>query len=136
LITPVILDNKCYVDGGVISNYPIKICLDSGKPVDEILGFKNTCINKSGGVSVESTLFDYTLCFLYKVIRSLRIDDKFTQQIQIPNEIVCITETYTIENIRSVLSSAKKRTKLYTKGQESAKEYISKLADISKQTSS
>lgn len=40
-ISPVCIDGKCFIDGGVVSNYPIKFCLEVVKNPDEILGFKN-----------------------------------------------------------------------------------------------
>ena len=39
--TPVIIDNKCYIDGGIFSNYAVNICLqETGCKHEEILGVK------------------------------------------------------------------------------------------------
>lgn len=124
LFAPVFIDDKCYADGGVVSNYPLKFCIDATKNVEEILGFKNKCNNNPNKITTDSSLFDYVFCFLFKVIRSLRIDNK---QEEIPNEIVCITEAYTIKNIRDVLSSADARKKLYENGIEYARSHYEKL---------
>ena len=41
LMSPICVDGKCYIDGGVTCNYPLKKCIDSNKNIEEILGFKN-----------------------------------------------------------------------------------------------
>ena len=41
LITPLIQEKKCYIDGGVCANYPLKYCIEHGKNENEILGFCN-----------------------------------------------------------------------------------------------
>ena len=38
LFTPFCKNNECYIDGGIISNYPLNNCIDDGHLLDEILG--------------------------------------------------------------------------------------------------
>ena len=47
LVQPIINDNKCYIDGGVVSNYPLNHCISHGKNINEILSFKNNYTRKS-----------------------------------------------------------------------------------------
>ena len=47
LISPVFIDNKCFMDGGVGCNYPLSFCIEAGNNPDEILGFKNTASKES-----------------------------------------------------------------------------------------
>lgn len=39
--SPVCLNNKCYIDGGLVSNYPLMFCIEQNNNLDEILGIKN-----------------------------------------------------------------------------------------------
>lgn len=38
LFTPLCKNNECYVDGGIVANYPLNHCIDDGHAIDEILG--------------------------------------------------------------------------------------------------
>jgi predicted acylesterase/phospholipase RssA len=124
LFTPVFIEDKCYIDGGVVSNYPLKYCIDAGNKNEEILGFKNKCNNNPNKITKDSTLLDYIFVFLFKMIRNMRIDDK---QPELINEIVCFTEAYSITNIRGVLSSSDARKKLYENGIEYARTGIERI---------
>ena len=66
LVTPVYIDdNKFYIDGGIVCNYPLKNCIDSGKNIDEILGFKNQYDNETKShINFESTLLEFVMFFL------------------------------------------------------------------------
>uniref|UniRef100_A0A6C0E5G8 PNPLA domain-containing protein n=1 Tax=viral metagenome TaxID=1070528 RepID=A0A6C0E5G8_9ZZZZ len=125
LFTPVFIEDKCYIDGGVVSNYPLKYCIDAGNKNEEILGFKNKCNNNPNKITKDSTLLDYIFVFLFKMIRNMRIDDK---QPELINEIVCFTEAYSITNIRGVLSSSDARKKLYENGIEYARTGIERIS--------
>ncbi len=124
LFSPVCIEDKCYIDGGIVSNYPLKFCIDDGHKNEEILGFKNKCNKNPNKITNESTLIDYILVFLFKMIRNMRIDDK---QTEIINEIICFTESYSISNIRDVLSCSDARKKLYDNGTEYARAAIEKI---------
>jgi predicted acylesterase/phospholipase RssA len=46
LFAPHCKDNCCYVDGGVISNYPLSYCLEFGHKKEEILGVRFNYVNQ------------------------------------------------------------------------------------------
>ena len=41
MFSPVCIDDKCYIDGGVATNYPLIFCIEQNNNLDEILGIKN-----------------------------------------------------------------------------------------------
>ena len=48
LFMPVCIENECYMDGGVMTNYPINYCLlQQGISKEEILGVKKTLLNEA-----------------------------------------------------------------------------------------
>jgi len=125
LVTPVCIDNKFYIDGGIVCNYPLKYCIDSGKNMDEILGFKNQYDNeKKSHINSESTLLDFIMCFLFKVIYSLNTDNL---QPSIKNEFLCKTDKMNIEMLKSSLSNIDIRKQLFNNGTEDAMFFLSKL---------
>lgn len=129
LLTPVTIDDKFYIDGGIVCNYPLKYCIDAGKNPDEILGFKNKYDNKTKShINSDSTLLDFLMCFLFKVIYSLNTDNL---QPAIKNEFLCNTDRMSIEMLKSSLNSVDVRKTLFNLGVEDAKSFLSteKLED-------
>ena len=74
LVTPVCIDDKCFIDGGMSCNYPLNYCIESGKISDEILGFKNKYGDEKNIINSESTLLDFLLSFLFKAVFSVSTD--------------------------------------------------------------
>jgi predicted acylesterase/phospholipase RssA len=125
LVTPVCIDDKFYIDGGIVCNYPLKHCIDSGKNIDEILGFKNKYDNeKKSHINSESTLLDFIMCFLFKVIYSLNTD---YLQPSIKYEFLCKTDKMNIEMLKNSLSNMDIRKKIFNNGKEDAICFLSKL---------
>jgi len=123
LMTPVCLDGKCYIDGGTTCNYPLKICLDSGKELDEILGFKNKYNENKNNINEESTLLQFLTSFLYKAVFSLSTHD---QQPEIQNEVICDVSHLTFDFLKEAVSSSEVRKSLFENGIESAKTFLHK----------
>lgn len=124
LLTPVCLDNKCYIDGGMSSNYPLIYCIESGKNPNEILGFKNKYNDNNSYVNGESTLLDFLINFLFKAIFSLNTDNN---QPSIKNEVVCSADFMTLNILRTALSSIDVRKDLFNNGIETASDFLSNL---------
>ena len=121
LMTPVCLDGKCYIDGGTTCNYPLKICLDSGKELDEILGFKNKYNENKNNINEESTLLQFLTSFLYKAVFSLSTHD---QQPEIQNEVICDVSHLTFDFLKEAVTSSEVRKSLFENGIESAKTFL------------
>lgn len=124
LVTPVCIDDKCYIDGGMASNYPLNYCIESGKLPDEILGFKNKYSEKKSIVNPESNILDFLLSFLFKAVFSFN-----TENIQqsIKNEVICNADHLSIDVLKNALSSIEVRRDLFNNGTESAVKFLSSL---------
>jgi predicted acylesterase/phospholipase RssA len=126
LMTPMIIENKCYIDGGITSNYPLKYCIEEKKNIEEILGFKNQYTDYSKNqIDSNSTLLDFIMSFLFKLIHSIGTSN--TIQTTINYEVICNTNLLSINSLKSALSSIDVRKELYSSGIEFAKEFLSKL---------
>jgi predicted acylesterase/phospholipase RssA len=126
LVTPVCIDDKCFMDGGVGCNYPLSFCIDSGKEPDEILGFKNKYSDEKSNINAESSLLDYILNFLFKAV--LNVHNNYVQPI-IKNEVICDTSHLTIDMLKSALTSIDVRRELFEKGIISANNFLDSLQD-------
>lgn len=125
LLAPVTIEDKFFIDGGIVCNYPLKYCIDSGKNPDEILGFKNKYGSETKShINSDSTLLDFLMCFLFKIIYSLN-----TENLQpiIKNEFSCRADRMSIEMLKNSLNSIDVRKTLFENGIEDAKEFLSKV---------
>jgi predicted acylesterase/phospholipase RssA len=124
LVAPVCIDNKCYIDGGVVCNYPLNKCLEIHNP-DEVLGFKNQYDNNDNNrVDSNSTLLDFIMSFLFKMIQNM---DTGNKQNIIKNEVICKTDFLSISYLKSALYSMETRKELFNSGTEFAKEFLSSI---------
>ena len=102
LMAPYFIGDKCYIDGGIINNYPLKHAISGGKLEDEILGFKNSygpiCENP---ITEESTILELIISFLFKTIRNLGISHL---QPPIKYEVVCNARVLSIEFLKTAVS--------------------------------
>ena len=130
LMTPICSDGKCYIDGGVTCNYPLKNCIETNKNIEEILGFKNNYDNQydnhnKNQIDSNSTLLDFITSFLFKLIHSVSSNN--TTQTSITYEVICNADFLTINTLKSALYSIETREQLYTNGIESAIKFLSNL---------
>jgi predicted acylesterase/phospholipase RssA len=126
LMSPICGDGKCYIDGGVTCNYPLKNCIESNKNIEEILGFKNQYDNHNKNqIDSNSTLLDFIMSFLFKLIHSVSSNN--LTQTSITYEVICNTDFLSISTLKTALYSIETREKLYINGIESATKFISNL---------
>ena len=125
LISPVCIDNRCYVDGGVICNYPVNQCILRAENIDEIFGLRNKYSKKDENiVKNESTILEYVMNFISRLINN--VASKFEEkEKEIPNELIYDTDLMTLANIQLTLSSKEERQRLIDFGIESGKEFLS-----------
>ena len=127
LVTPVCVDNKCYIDGGMACNYPLSYCIDSGKNEDEIFGFKNKYIDEKEHVNSDSTMLDFLLSFLFKAVFSVNTDRK---QPQIKNELICDADYLSFSVLKNALTNMEVRRNLFENGTEAASKFIEQYLKI------
>jgi len=110
IIAPVCVSDKCYMDGGVTTNYPLSYCLDQNPNVNEILGLRNKYEQSEHNiVDNESTILDYMMNFVNKLIFHV---DTERIQVSIPNEINYKTASMSLSYIKEAMSSQKIRQEL------------------------
>jgi predicted acylesterase/phospholipase RssA len=124
LVTPVCLDDKCFIDGGIGCNYPLNYCIDSGKEQESILGFKNVCFDEKTVINGDSTLLDYILKFIFKAV--LNLDNSAIQPI-IKNQVIFDVHYLTLDILKNAMTSVDTRRGLFEKGKQSAKKFLDSL---------
>ena len=80
----------CYVDGGIICNYPVNICIEDQQcDPNEILGFRNIFEKYHEVINQTSSVVDFLKICVKQMIRKI---DNEKNYIKIKNEVTCISE--------------------------------------------
>jgi predicted acylesterase/phospholipase RssA len=61
IIIPTIMNGGCFIDGGVLCNFPINECLRDHDVEEEVLGINYLCNNSQVSVTSDSTLLEYIM---------------------------------------------------------------------------
>ena len=81
----------CYIDGGVICNYPVNVCIEDQKcDPDEILGFRNIWEKYNETIDNNSSLVDFLKICVKQMIRKIEDEKSY---VGIKNEVSCVSET-------------------------------------------
>ena len=128
LFAPVVDGENCYVDAGCIANYPLDFCLEKCKDPDTVLGFKNVYDddkdNKKNDTVMDSTLFEYLINLMYKIVSN----DVSTEckQTAIQHEVLLQRmQPNTLSTVQKAIMEESERRLLFEDGQESGKEFLS-----------
>ena len=133
IIAPVCFDGKCFVDGGIISNYPIKYCIENEKNVDEIFGIQNIYEKKENKiVNNQSTMLDYVIHFISRLVNNASVNSNCTSNI--PYELKYDAALMSLDNMKETLYSSEIRKNLIDKGLKAGEEFLTNLKEINKET--
>jgi len=123
---PVCIDSDCFIDGGLLNNYPLNDCINqlSCHP-DDILAFKNIWINKvEEKITNESSIVEY-LIFLMKKMQQEICTER--EQKIVKNTVICNIESLSgFNNWINALSSEEMRSVLIEKGMSYGREFLQK----------
>ena len=119
-------ETGCYVDGGVLDNYPLHFCIRDGRDVNEIFGIKFNYVDEPEPSANESShnvlgkdsnIFDFLIGFFSKVLHEMSTENK---QPPIPNELICDSSFMTFDTLKRAICSLENRIKLYDSGVKAA----------------
>jgi len=126
LFAPVIDDENCYVDAGCIANYPLDFCIEKNKDTDTILGFKNVYDDDTDNIKndtvLDSTLFEYLINLMYKIISNASTEYK---QTKIKHEVLLQRiQPNTLSTVQKAIMEENERRILFEDGQQSGREFL------------
>jgi predicted acylesterase/phospholipase RssA len=127
IFKPECINDKCYVDGGILINYPLNNCLKTYPNKDEIFGIKNGYeLDYNTTITDNSTLLDYSIIFLIKLIINTNSDNN---QESITNEINFKDNTTSFYEYKKAIISLEYRQELLNRGIELANNYYNSLTE-------
>lgn len=124
IIAPVFIGDKCYIDGGFVSNYPLSYCIQKygNDSIDEILGFRNDYEKlDTYFITDKSNISDYMMTLLHKLVCSLSTEPT---QSKIPNEIAYKTSSLSVSVLQNTLSDINVRREMFEIGTKTAKDFL------------
>lgn len=131
IFMPIIIDNNCYVDGGVMCNYPLNQCLRDHSDKEEILGIKSSYDKeidsyKNVEVTQETSLLEYVICLTINSMNFIRDTVKIEN---IENTVRCYVTNnpLTLDYIQESISSQELRRKWIKEGEEDAEQFLFNL---------
>lgn len=121
-IQPVFHKDSCYIDGGIICNYPINICLESGINEDNLLAIKSVSNEiKHKTINNDSSFIDFFKILLNKSYRTI---ETTSIQKNVKNQIICDNKDLTIDIWLDTYKNIELRKKLLQKGIEDAELFM------------
>jgi len=131
---PIIMNNACYLDGGVMSNYPINQCIRDNQNKNEILGITSVYNNEDGNygnvmVNEESSLLEYIMCMTINSMNYIRDSVKLDS---VENTIKCMVNEnpLTLNIMQECLKSSEFRKTWLKMGEDDAEQFLLSLKPI------
>ena len=126
LFKPVIEDDKCFIDGGLINNFPLNHCLERvglGKNTEnQILAIKIvSSLNKNSNISNDTNLL-WFIYLLLDFIRKMINDNNIKYETNYILE--CKMENNSIVKWKEAIYSENLREEIINTGVESAKQFL------------
>ena len=131
IFMPTIIDKKCYIDGGVMCNYPINQCLRDNTNKDEILGITISHEKDNNTeITEELSLLEYVMCFTNNAMNFIRSTVKLEN---INNTIECnVTENICnfLDFIQQAVTNQELRNQWIKMGEEDATKFLSNKSNV------
>lgn len=131
IFMPTIVDNCCYIDGGILCTYPLNQCLRDHTNKDEILGIKssyNKETDKFSNVEVtsDSSLLEYVICMSINSMNYIRDTIKMET---IDHTVRCfvIDNPLTLDAIKETIQNQELRRQLFKMGEDDAISFLETL---------
>lgn len=129
LIEPLVIDNKLYIDGGLLTNYTSNICLEDGHKEEECLGlwFKvddpSSQENDTIKVNTDLNLFHFFYLYNYKINQYLL---NLNKPQELTSQIKCVLQKrpMNIEVSQEILKNKELRKTWWEDGENDAKQYL------------
>lgn len=133
LFMPVFMDNGCYIDGGLMWNYPINYCLNNHSNQEEILGinrkdYEDIENNGNSIIDENSSILDFIVGFS---VNAMNYISKSVKKDNIKNQVTCYSDgkELTLDIIKESVKSKEMRKDWLLKGEKYAEEFLKKIKE-------
>ena len=121
---PIYRDGCCYLDGGIVNDYPLHECIRDQKcGLGEILGVKVLWEKKPASLTEKSSLLQFIYTFFNQINSSNFYENRATKAI--PNEVVCVSKVFSIRDWMNWVKDENYRRELVLRGETFANVFLS-----------
>lgn len=121
--TPIYRDGCCYIDGGIINDYPVNECIRDQKcDIREILGIKMLWERKPANLTDKSSVLQFISTFFNQIKGNL-FENRPTKPI--PNEVVCVSKVFASQDWMNWMKDENYRRELVLRGETFANVFMS-----------
>ena len=121
--TPIYRDGCCYIDGGIINEYPVNECIRDQKcDIREILGIKMLWERKPANLTDKSSVLQFISTFFNQIKGNL-FENRPTKPI--PNEVVCVSKVFASQDWMNWVKDENYRRELVLRGETFANVFMS-----------
>ena len=132
LFKPIIEDDKCYVDGGLIDNYPINDCLENENCDEkEILGIKNKWASINININNEMNLFQYLQTSFGKIVEFIQKNNTSSKTIHYELKCLCNKNLLDYTKWLEYMTKKEKIEELMEEGKEYAELFLNYENELS-----
>ena len=129
IFSPVIEDDKCYIDGGLLNNFPMNDCLENNEEC-EILGFDIKFPGEENKITEDSTIINYLIVLLKKMKKEIDVkntDNQVTNK-QVTNVVKChVNNLHGFKGWIDLLEDENLRIQIIDDGCKMAEEFLLSL---------
>jgi len=123
VFSPIYRDGGCYVDGGIINDYPVNECLREQKcDSSEILGIKMLWERKPANLTEKSSVLQFVSTFFNQIKGNL-FENRPTRSLL--NEVVCVSKIFGSQDWMNWAKDENYRRELMLRGETFANVFLS-----------
>ena len=129
MFQPIVRDGCCYIDGGIMVNYPISECLEDTRcQPDEVLGLRNHWNTPNEGIGEQSSLVEYLRFINLQLVLLVNATAAAASTGGV-NEVVChVKSDITLAEWFSIMSDVGQRLAWIEDGVAFGKAFLSKIS--------
>jgi len=109
-----------FLDGGLLNNYPIDLCIHNGAQEDEILGVRYNALKSSGILEQTDGFMDYLLHLFRKLFSAQRKGNP----VILKNQLIIPCDTINLTECQKLLEDSKLRAKYLADGEKAAETFL------------
>jgi predicted acylesterase/phospholipase RssA len=120
LFQPNWYETSYFLDGGLLNNYPIDLCIKNGAQAEEILGVRYNALKASGTLGKGDGFLDYLL----HLFRKLFSVQRKGYEVNLENQLIIPCDTINLAECQKLLQDSSLRAKYLIDGEKAAQTFL------------
>ena len=120
LFQPNWYDDSYFLDGGLINNFPIDLCIQNGAAIEEILGIRYKALINNNGVKQTDGFLDYLLEFFRRLFSVQRKENA----VNLKNQLIIPCDKINITECQKLLQDSNIRAQYLRDGEKAAQTFL------------